>query len=525
VLVVNTWIHGFFDQAQPTLIKNSLLIPFEKEKIQLASLIMGFKLQAVGPGAIVSMVLLSFILILRITGFIVLQYGCWKYQHSNGRINGSKKTSVILTIRNSKDRNLVDYVRTILKNKPEQLLITTSNRKAQHRVDGKLKGLRFAYSDTKISVGAVNEPNRRHEIAHALASIDTPFTVLTDQGVHWPEGFLKSAMTPFASHRVGCVTVPMMVRKRDGIWGSFLTCLFSCHYSLMSERNRALNALDSSVLFTGSPIIFRTKLTSQPRFKQQFEVEPCLNRRHGVHKADEYLFFNRYFLQEEAPREEPCLVIFQDKPEATVLVDRPSIAELISEYLRMTRSLWRLSRVMIRRKERNQYPCAFLLTHLSSFVSFPLMYEILFFLLVHFTIDLGDDEWAAWIIFGYSLTFFLTVVGSQIIRRFIVGGGYGFGIVTPIMAVVVGYLAYYILGLLRLVALATAWKADVELISEDEIKVRVGDPEALRYSVHGAEEARMEIEESPWISECMELERPRRALRRLPNFQLYTIEE
>ncbi|SCN88556.1 uncharacterized protein FFM5_04446 [Fusarium fujikuroi] len=468
---------------------------------------MGFKLQAAGPGAIVSIVLLSIIVAIRITGFIALQYGRWKYQHYNGRLNGSNKISVILTISDSKDRNLVDYVRTILKNKPEQLLITTSNRKAQHRVDGKLKGLRFAYSDTKISVGAVNEPNRRREIDHALASIDTPFTVLTDQGVYWPEGFLKSAMIPFASHRVGCVTVPMMARKRDGIWGS------------------ALNALDSSILFTGSPIIFRTKLTAQPRFKQQFEVEPCLNRRHGVHKADEYLFFNRYLLQEEAPREEPCLVVFQDTPEATVVVDRPTIAEFISEYLQMTRNLWRLSRVMIRRKERNQYPCAFLLTHLSSFVSFPLMYEILFFLLVHFTIHLGDDEWAAWIIFGYSLAFFLTVVGSQIFRRFVVGGGYGFGIVTPIMAVLVCYPAYYILGLLRLVALATAWKADVELINEDEIKVRVGDPEALRYSVHGAEEARADIDEPPWISGCMELERPWRALRPLSDFQLYTIEE
>ncbi|KAF4420247.1 hypothetical protein FACUT_11225 [Fusarium acutatum] len=486
---------------------------------------MGFRLQAACPGAIVSIVVLSFIIVIRITGFAVLQYGCRKYQHFDGRLNGSKKISVILTIRDSKDPNLVDYIRSILQNKPEQLLITTSNRKSQHRVDGKLKGLRFTYSDTKISVGAVNEPNRRREIDHALASIDTPFTALTDQGVHWPEGFLKSAMIPFASHRVGCVTVPMMARKRDGIWGSFSTCLFSCYYSLMADRNRALNALDSSVVFQGSPILFRTKLVAQPRFKQQFEVEPCLNRRHGVHKADEYLFFNRYFLQEEAPHEEPCLVVFQDTPEATVLVDRRSIAEFIGEYLQTTRNLWRLSRVMIRRKERIQYPIAFLLTHLVSFVSFPLMYEILFILLVHFAIHLRDDEWAAWYIFGYSLIFFLMVVGFRIIRRFFVGGGYGFGIGTPTIAVLVGYPVYYVLGILRLVALATAWKADVELMSEDEIKVRVGGPEALRYHVNGAEEARAEIDEPPWISECMELERPRRALRPLPDFPLYVIAE
>ncbi|KAF5645460.1 hypothetical protein F52700_2023 [Fusarium sp. NRRL 52700] len=486
---------------------------------------MGFSLQAAGPGAIVSIVLLSLLIVIRITGFAILQYGRWKYQHFHGRLNGSKDITVILTIRDYKDPTLVDYIRSILKNKPEHLRITTSNRKAQHRVDGKLNGLRFAYSDTKISVGAVNEPNRRREIAHALDPVDTPFTVLTDQRVYWPEGFLKSALIPFANHRVGCVTVPMMARRRDGIWGSFWTCLFSCYYCLVSEKNRALNALDSSIVFTGSPILFRTKLIAQPRFKQQFEAEPCLNRRHGVHKADEYLFFNRYFLQEEAPREEPCLVIFQDTPEATVLVDRRSVAEFISEYLHMTRNLWRLSRVMVRRKERSQYPCAFLLTHLVSFVSFPLVYEILFFLLVHFTIHLGDDEWVVWYVFEYSLTFFLMAVGFRIIRRFAVGGGYGFGIGTSAMVLLVACPAYYALGILRLVALATAWKADVELVSEDEIKVRVGDPEALRYNVHGAEEARTEIDEPPWISGCMELERPRRALRPLPDFPLYVIEE
>ncbi|KAF5583642.1 uncharacterized protein FSUBG_13054 [Fusarium subglutinans] len=412
---------------------------------------MGFRLQAADPGAIVSIVILAIIIAIRISGFAILQYGRWKYWYIDGRFNGSKAVSVILTIHDSNDPNLVDYVRSILKNKPECLLITTNNRKAQHRVDGKLKGLRFAFSDTKIRVGTVNEPNRRREIAHALDSVDTPFVVLTDQGVHWGEGFLKSVIIPFANHRVGCVTVPMMARKRDGIWGSFWTCLFSCYYCLVTERNRALNAFDSSVVFTGSPIMFRTKLVAQPRFKQQFEVDPCLNRRHGVHKADEYLFFNRYFLQEEGPHEEPCLVVFQDMPEVMVSVDRPSIAGFLSEYLQMTRNLWRLSRVMIRRKERS------------------------------------DD--------------------------------YGFG-GTLIMAVLVGCPAYYFLGILKLVELATAWKADVELISEEEVKVRKGDLEAVRYH-----EARADIEEPPWISECMELERPQGELRPLPDFPLYVIAE
>ncbi|KAF4956494.1 hypothetical protein FGADI_3773 [Fusarium gaditjirri] len=483
---------------------------------------MALSLKAASPAAIVSVVVLSIIIFIRIAGFAILQYGCWKYQNFDGRPISPKEISVILTIRDPRDPKLLDYVRSILKNKPEHLFITTSDRKAQHIVDAKLVGLRFAYSATQISVGAVNEPNRRREIAHALASVSTPLTVLTDQRVHWPQGFLKSALTPFANPRVGCVTVPMMARKRDGIWGSFWTCVFSCYYCLLAEKNRALNALDSSILFSGSPVLFRTKLTAQLRFKQQFEAEPCLNRRRGVHKADEYLFFNRYFLQ-EGSHEVPCLVVFQDTPDATVQVERQSIAEFLSEYLQMTRNLWRLSRVMICLRERNQYPYAFLLTHLSSFASFTLIYEILFVLLVHFTIHLGKDEWIAWFIFGYFFVILQTVVGGQIIRRFY-AGDYGFGtIVSTTLSVF--FLVYYPLEILRLVALATAWKADVELESEAGIKARAGDPEAVWSHVKSAEEARIKGDEPPWISGCMEVERPRRALRPLPDFPLFVIAE
>ncbi|KAH7261156.1 uncharacterized protein BKA55DRAFT_536165 [Fusarium redolens] len=484
---------------------------------------MAVGLQVAGPGAIVTLVFLSIIITIRLSRFSILQYGRKKYRNPHERLNFQREISVILTIHDPNDPNMLTYVRSILKNKPEQLFITTSDTKAQHRVDGKLNGLRAAYSATQISVGAVNEPNRRREIAHALSSINTPLTVLTDQGVHWPEGFLKSALIPFADRRVGCVTVPMIARKPDGIWDSFLACLFSCYYGLMAEENRAFNALDCSAIFPGSPILFRTYLAAQLRFKQQFEVEPCLNRRHGVHKADEYLFFNRYFLQEEAVHGAPCLVVFQDTPEATVQVDRRSIGEFLRECLQMTRNLWRLSRAMIRRKERKTYPYAFYLTHLSSFVSFTMIYEIMIVFLVHFTI-LFDDEWIAWVTLGYLLYILQAFVAGQIMKRFRTGG-YGYGRWTLLMAIMVGIPAHYVLEVLKLVALATAWKADVELISEADIKVRVGDPGALWYHVGGVEEARTENNEPPWISGCMEMTRPQRALQPLPDFPMFVIDE
>ncbi|SCO08431.1 uncharacterized protein FFB20_13045 [Fusarium fujikuroi] len=124
----------------------------------------------------------------------------------------------------------------------------------------------------------------------------------------------------------------------------------------MAEENRDLNPLDSVTFsefgfpghtranvnwpgFNSSSVPSRAYLiqvsknghTYKAQILRRDEIGSSAVSDTEVYQVLAPLFFNRYLLQEEAPREEPCLVVFQDTPEATVLVDRPSIAEFISQ--------------------------------------------------------------------------------------------------------------------------------------------------------------------------------------------------
>ncbi|KAF5974903.1 hypothetical protein FBULB1_7602 [Fusarium bulbicola] len=66
-------------------------------------------------------------------------------------------------------------------------------------------------------------------------------------------------------------------------------------------------------------------LTSAAQILRRDEIGSSAISNTEVCRVLAALFFDRYFLQEEALHEESCLVVFQDTPEATLLVDRRSV--------------------------------------------------------------------------------------------------------------------------------------------------------------------------------------------------------
>ncbi|KAF4340883.1 hypothetical protein FBEOM_5224 [Fusarium beomiforme] len=305
------------------------------------------------PGAIISLAVLGIIIFLRLLRFAVLQLGLTKYRAPSGPANLERDCSVILTIRDPNDTNLISCVRSILVNNPKQLHVITDGTKAQHRVDAKIDQLRVRYPNTQVSVGAVNEPKRRREIAHALHSVNTDLTVITDQGVHWHAGFLSTALIPFKDDRVGCVTVPKIARKSDGIWGSLL-------------------------------------------------------------RRDSYSSLK---------------LIPEDTPQTTVQVDAQSPG-------------------YDQKKERKQYPYAFGLTYLSSFISFTLIYEIIVVLLVYVN-GLLSKDWIAWLVLGLLLLVLQLFVGLQVAQR-VRHSGSGVNNSTILMAILFGISAQCELEILAL---------------------------------------------------------------------------
>ncbi|KAF4438623.1 hypothetical protein F53441_12756 [Fusarium austroafricanum] len=434
-------------------------------------------LSITSPGAIASLIVIILLLSLQAARFYTIQVGRAKYSPTQRLVHRQHDCSVILPIQNQKDPMLDSCVRKILQNYPQNVYLVLVGVEGQDTLSNRLQPFRRTYYNTQLHIGAVNTANKRRQIAHAMAYIDTALTVVTDQDIHWPSNFLDSALAPFSNRKVGAVTVPKIVRKPQGFWASLPACLFSCYYSLVAEESRAFNALDSSALFAESTVAFRTRFSQETRFNQQFENDPCLNRWSGTYKADEYLFFNRYFLQADCDDETACLVVFQDAPEATVQVEGRSIIGFLGEYLRTTRNTWRLSRSMIRRNERRRYPYAFIAMWLSSFVSFTMIQEAIIAVLIYVNPGL-QQTWIFWIVLEFCIIVHQLIMGRQAASRLSHSGG-KYNNFMIFMSILVGLLGQYVLELLKIVALFTAWMADVEKPKREDPE----DPEAQEVGI------------------------------------------
>jgi hypothetical protein len=431
-----------------------------------------------GPGSIVCIVLLAIVLLLRLIRFTINQVGSCKYHAAVLRQRPAvlhSNCSVILPITCPEDRSLGKCIRSILKNHPAHLYIVTIGTEAQGQVNAQLERLRSDFAlVTQISVGAVNKANKRRMLAHALSTIETPVTVVADQGVHWPKGFLYSALAPFDDPTVSAVAVPKIVRKPANCFYALWACLVSCYYGLLADENQAINALDSSVLFGGSTVLFRTYHGADPKFRAEFENKASSYSREGVLHGDEHCFFNCYFLQEGGA------VVFQDVPDTTVLVNLPTLCGFIREHIRTTHSTWRLTGSMFHHKSWKKFPWACYNTWLFSIFSYSLINDALIIALAYYNNSLTQAMYF-WIDIGAFVLLFQMVMALDVALRVRHRGG-KYGFFTIFLCVLLSFPAQYVLDFLKIIAGLTCW------FTETHVRIPA-DPEQVV----------SETEEPAWI--------------------------
>lgn len=421
-----------------------------------------------GTGSIVCIVLLAIVLLLRLIRFTINQIGSRKYHAVVLRQRPAvlySNCSVILPITHTEDRSLRKCIHRILRNRPAHLYIVTIGTEAQRQVNAKLERFRSdsAFA-TQISVGAVNKANKRRMISHALSIIDTPVTVVIDQGVLWPKGFLHSALASFDDPAVSAVAVPKIVRRPVSWFYALWACLVSCYHGLLADENQAINALDSSVLFGGSTALFRTYHGADPKFRAEFENKASSYSQVGVLHGDETCFFNCYFLQEGGT------VVFQDVPDTTVQVNLPTLCGFIREYIRTTHSTWRLSGSMLHHKSWKKFPWACYNTWLYSIFSYALINDVLVIALAYYNNSLNQAMYF-WIDVGIVVLFFQMAMALDValhVRHR--GGRYGF--FTIFLCVLLSFPAQYVLDFLKIIAGLTCW------MSETHVRISA-DPEQI----------------------------------------------
>ncbi|RSL55784.1 hypothetical protein CEP54_009166 [Fusarium duplospermum] len=277
--------------------------------------------------------------------------------------------SVIVPITNPDSIDLECCLRSILKNHPLYLYIVAVGVDVRDRLELRLKHLRREFPLLHIEIGAVNRRSKRRQVAHAVRMVTTRVTVVVDDNVLWPQGFLGGALGPFEHPVLNCITVPKCVRapRCDSFLTSCWKRLANFQYAYLHLQNRVSTAYDFSAIPLGSTVLYRTYAFDQAL--DEYEMEHCFFGRIGALTADEHSFYNLYLLQHDDRFNVPFT------PGMVVEVCIYSFSDFIADCERHIRSTWRISANMLTSEQCFRYPWGLYATWLSELASFTLIWD------------------------------------------------------------------------------------------------------------------------------------------------------
>ncbi|KAG8360661.1 hypothetical protein FVEN_g1417 [Fusarium venenatum] len=348
-----------------------------------------------------------------------------------------ENVAIILPVVDHQSENFMPTVRSILRNIPGQLYIMVVGREAYDEVMSQMEILRQEFRFSQIHIGAVHEANKRRQIAHALSTLDSEssrLTVITEQGTYWPTTLLMSASRHFDDPEVAAITVPRMahIQPIGGVRANIKAHLFSFHYGVQAEDNRAVNSLDGSVLFGGPTTLVQTYHLKEDKFKNEFEKEMWFFERSDPLSGDEHFYLNRYLLEGNKR------TLFLDSPEVTVSVEMNSVS---AAHMTWWSTLF--------------FPLALMIDIPSIILTFN--YSVL--------------NKAALVV---CIVVTVLVVGTQAISNLLVARrmhGNKSNVFVTLFCVLVSLPFQHVLEILKIVAMLTFWKTDVECTSQHDVNV------------------------------------------------------
>ncbi|KPM45871.1 hypothetical protein AK830_g625 [Neonectria ditissima] len=224
--------------------------------------------------------------------------------------------SVVVPVGDLDSPHLKGCIRSILRNNVVALFLVTVGTQRRNRLHDLVSGFIDEYPSIEIHVGAVPTANKRSQIAHALPHVTTPITILADDNVTWPDGFVANATTPFGSPNIGAVGVARTIRKEVvmSFWHSFWKFLDNVYYDTLNTQALRANAfvcLDSGI--NSQTSLYRTDIIQDAEFLEAFQNESSFFGRLGPivdgyeHFISRWLAQNNWYVdvQEGEPIEVP----------------------------------------------------------------------------------------------------------------------------------------------------------------------------------------------------------------------------
>lgn len=231
---------------------------------------------------------------------------------------------------------LVETIRTILDNRPYELLLVTieANRKDAEKM---LKAMP-AYLNDRIRLFTITHPNKRRQMTRAIPEVRTAITVFADDDVSWPSTALPWILAPFnTDERYGGVVTCQRLRRAvnatfsEKIW-NFLGALY------LERRNfdcAATTHIDGGVpCLSGRTVAYQTKILQDEVFTNDFTNEEWWFGKYQLN-ADDDNFITRWMVSHGWE------TYIQYHPEVEVKTTLENNPKFLKQCARWSRSNWR----------------------------------------------------------------------------------------------------------------------------------------------------------------------------------------
>ena len=215
----------------------------------------------------------------------------------------------------------------------------------------------------------------RSRMANTFSSkVHTKITVLCDDHVFWPPGFLSNVLAPFEDLTIGAVGMCKRVRRIGQAFSSadFWNFIAALYLERHNFDCAATTTMDGGIFcVSGRTSAHRTEILAAPDFIHEFLHEYCFFGLVGPLHTDDDNFITRWMVNHG------WKIAFQHSPGARMETTLGEYPKFLHQCLRWVRTTWRsnFTSLFIERKVWQTQPWCVYAVYLTSFFNFALFYD------------------------------------------------------------------------------------------------------------------------------------------------------
>ncbi|EDN11061.1 predicted protein [Histoplasma mississippiense (nom. inval.)] len=239
--------------------------------------------------------------------------------------------AVIIPTLEGSGEQLVNTLKSILRNEPRQIILSTID---ENRQKAEFIATSMQNHKSKVEVTSIPRPKKSRQIAIAVKRVRTDIVILADGDVLWPPCLVPWILAPFKDPLMGGVATCQRVQAPNNPTISFQYVWWFLGALYLERRNfdcTATTYMDGGVpCLSGRTVAYRTEIlqSCMEAFVNETWFDKSLN-------ADDDNFLTRWTVTHGYK------TYFQSHPNAEVLTTLEESPKFLKQCVRWSRSNWR----------------------------------------------------------------------------------------------------------------------------------------------------------------------------------------